>query len=146
MKHRNYMFKIRPRFSDTDAYQCIHHAAYFQFFEETRFKFAYDILNLAALEHEYSDIQFPVIRADCKYKEAIVYTCQELSVGLDFEILGESKLVFTYALYCTDKLVATGKTEHAFVQSGVTKYPIPQFFLEHIKKSLKELKMKEGVL
>ncbi|AOZ90860.1 acyl-CoA thioesterase [Paenibacillus crassostreae] len=128
----SYSYYFYPRFSDSDAYNIFHHAAYYYWFEEARFQFSREVLQFDEDIISGKDIKFPVIESYCKYKKAIPFNTIQLEIRLDFSITKSNKIVFEYRVLNGKTLCASGKTVHVFLYQNKLKYEIPAWFLEGI--------------
>lgn len=109
---------ISPRFSDTDAYSIMHHASYYFWFEEARFRFAQEILGFDERSPQDSEIRFPVIESACRYRAPVRHG-DRLRIELVFELGTAAKIRFSYKAVNdrTGQIHAQGHTLHVFSDS-----------------------------
>lgn len=116
MEWIKYDYRFRGRFRDTDAYGMVHHSNYFCYFEEARYEFSDRVLRL--YENQIMEkLKFPVISAECTYKNALYYDLEEYLVRLKFRILEAARVEFVYEIRGegTKKIYAKGRTVHAII-------------------------------
>ena len=117
--------KIKVRYVETDQMGIVHHSNYYAWFEVGRTEFfAYTGMSYRKLEEE--GLFFP-IESQCIYKEAAKYE-DELTIRTFIHELKGARITFNYDVIrnLDGKLLATGKTVHAFVN--------PQFKPINLKK------------
>ena len=107
---------IRPRYSETDQMGVIYHSNYFPWFEVARTTFLKK-LGLSYLELEKTGIMLPVIEVNCKYVKSALYD-DDLTVEVWIENFRSSRITFHYRILREkQELLATGFTEHVFLDS-----------------------------
>ncbi|MGI6256700.1 MAG: acyl-CoA thioesterase [Anaerovoracaceae bacterium] len=129
-----YTYNFSVRFRDTDAYGIVHHSNYFCYFEEARYNFSEKVLKLYE-QGVMTKLKFPVISAECIYKNALGYALEEYQVHLKFRILEGARIEFRYELLKENerKIYAKGRTVHAILNEE------DKLCLQ-LPKSLQELK------
>ena len=127
-----YTYKFYPRFSDTDSYNVFHHASYYYWFEEARFKFSKEVLQFDEEIVAGKDIKFPVVESYCSYKRSIAYVGNELEIQLTFLLTKSNKIVFEYKVFNDNVLCATGKTVHVLLNENKLSLEFPSWFLEGV--------------
>lgn len=120
--------KIRVRYGETDQMGIVYHANYFVWFDIGRTELLRQI-GLSYKELEDMNVLLPVIDVGCKYKSPALYD-DEIIIKTKVSFLKGVKIRFEYEIH-SDKLLATGFTEHAFVDSNLK--PI------NFKKKYKEI-------
>ena len=122
---------INPRYSETDQMGIIYHSNYFVWFEVGRT----DLLKKHGLGYEKVEeigIILPVIEVNCKYKSSAFYG-DDLDIKTFIEKLTPTRIKFKYEVIRKhDKLLASGFTEHVFVDKN-KKRPI------NLQKSYKDV-------
>jgi len=104
---------VRVRYKDTDQMGVAYYANYLVWFEVGRTEMMRS-LELPYREFEKSNIYLPVLKVFCEYKQPARYD-DKLTVVTRLENLHSVRLVFNYEIRREDELLATGYTEHAFV-------------------------------
>ena len=105
---------IRPRYSETDQMGIIYHSNYFPWFEVARTTFLKK-LGMSYKEMEKLGIFLPVIEVNCKYISSALYD-DDLFVEVSIEDFKGSRIKFHYRILRGEKeLLATGFTEHVFL-------------------------------
>lgn len=111
-----YSYEFRVRFRDTDAYGMVHHSNFFCYFEEARYEFSKNILKLFESQAG-RNLKFPVILAECTYKNALCYDLECCQVKLKFRVTEGIKVEFLYEIRKKGnaKIYAKGRTVHAVI-------------------------------
>ncbi len=107
---------VRVRYKDTDQMGVAYYANYLIWFEVGRTEMMRN-LELPYREFEKSNIFLPVLKAFCEYKQPARYDDQ-LTIVTRLESLHNVRLVFNYEIKRKDELLASGYTEHAFVNNN----------------------------
>ena len=108
---------IRPRYSETDQMGIIYHSNYFPWFEVARTTFLKE-LGMSYGEMEKLGIFLPVIEVNCKYISSALYD-DDLTVEVWIEKFSGSRIKFHYRILREEKkLLATGFTEHVFLDKN----------------------------
>ena len=114
-----YNYIIRPRFSDIDSYDIAHHSKYFCWFEEARFYFLFNCINLE--KELIATMKFPVTNIYCKYYKPVIYgNDYVIKAKVEYEI-GNPIIKYSYKLVNENQkvLYAKGYSEHiALDQEG----------------------------
>ncbi len=105
--------KLRVRYQETDQMGVVYHANYFVWFEVGRAEY-FRKLGMPYSEFEKNSLFFPVTKAYCEYKSSARYD-EEITVITRMEELQEVRFSFQYNILRERELLATGTTEHAFV-------------------------------
>lgn len=104
---------IRVRYQETDQMGVAYHANYLTWFEVGRTELMRKI-GMPYAEFEKNGLYLPVLKAYCQYKHAIRYDdC--LTVVTRLENLQNVRLTFNYEVRLENRLMASGYTEHAFI-------------------------------
>ena len=140
---------IKVRYSETDRMGIVHHSRYFPWFEVGRSEF------IAASGMTYSQVEeagllFPLIESGAKYIEGAVYE-DELVIRTVLSGLGRARCRFEYEVIRIrdQKIIATGFTEHAFVDAAFrpvnAKKKFPEIWSILIEVKLGELPVRRTV-
>lgn len=106
---------FRVRYQETDQMGVAYHANYLVWFEMGRTELMRSI-GLPYIEFEKSNLYLPVLKAYCEYKHAVRYD-DELTVLTNLDSLEKVRLVFKYELHKDGRKMASGYTEHAFINA-----------------------------
>ncbi len=109
--------RIKVRYVETDQMGIVHHSNYYHWFEVARADFI-EYIGMTYKELENHNILMPLIESKCRYLESAKYA-DELIIKTRIEKLTPVRVIFSYhVLRDSDKKVlAEGKTEHAFVNN-----------------------------
>jgi acyl-CoA thioester hydrolase len=130
----SYTTGIRVRYADTDRMQIVWNGKYLEYFEVGRT----EMLRFAGLI--YSDLEnagylLPVVESSVKHKSPATYD-DLLSITTFVRDFPKLKIHIEYEIKnsTTGKLIATGFTDHVFLDK-ITKKVVrpPQFFIQTIK-------------
>lgn len=128
-------FSIQIKFSDIDMMKVVHHSKYWIWFEDARFKFIKDILDITINDIESSNILIPLIDCSCTYINAIKFD-SKVKIITKLEYRKGPYLVFHYRVYDESnfpKLLCKAYTKHVFIDNDFNlKLKIPSF----IKKAM----------
>ncbi len=106
---------LRVRYQETDQMGVVYHANYIVWMEVGRADY-FRKLGMPYTSFEKNHIYLPVIRVFCEYKSPSYYD-DELRVVTRIASLKEVKIGFHYDIFREQTLLATGETEHAFVNN-----------------------------
>ncbi|MCF4150584.1 acyl-CoA thioesterase [Dethiosulfovibrio sp. F2B] len=109
---RESVFVFRVRYAETDQMGIAHHGNYLTWFEMGRSNLCREWGKPYA-SWEDEGVFLPVVEASCRYKSPARYD-EELSLRTSVEQVKPHSVTFKYRLYRGDKLLAEGKTRHAF--------------------------------
>jgi acyl-CoA thioester hydrolase len=140
---------IKVRYSETDRMGIVHHSRYFPWFEVGRSEF------IAAAGMTYSQVEeagllFPLIESGAKYIEGAVYE-DDLIIRTVLAGLGKVRCRFEYEVIRVrdQKTIATGFTEHAFVDASFhpvnAKKKFPKIWSILDEAKLEELPVRRNV-
>jgi acyl-CoA thioester hydrolase len=104
---------IQVRYSETDAMKFVYYANYLVYFEVARTS------ALAELGHPYWEMEkrevlIPVLTAHCEYRKPGRYG-DKLTVRTTRWRSGAARIRFDYEVLREGEVIATGRTEHAFM-------------------------------
>lgn len=117
---------IRVRYVETDAMGFAHHANYLAWFELARIEFM-DALKLPYKDLEAEGYLLPVLGAQVKYKKP-AYFDDQLTVVCMAKKKPRIRLTMEYEVYRDGSVIATGSTEHAFMNPEGNPIRPPQKF------------------
>jgi acyl-CoA thioester hydrolase len=129
-----YLYEMKPRFSDTDAYGVVHHSNFYKWLEETRIEFVNEVLGFTMREFEEMKYRFPVLSCSCTYKHPVEYG-DTLRIEMWVRIPKAAKLLFIYRVYNaeTNKLVAEAATTHVYMgPNGKMLLTHPEWFIMRV--------------
>ena len=107
---------IRIRYAETDAMGFVYYGNYFTYFEVARIS-ALENLGFPYHEMEKNNILIPVLSARADYKKPAKFG-DVISICSKRHRVGKTRIQFTYEVYCREKLIATGETQHTFMDSN----------------------------
>ena len=110
---------VRVRYEETDQMGVAYHGNYYTWFEVGRSSF-FRSLGYTYAQLEEEGIIMPVIESNCSYKNSAKYD-DELLIRTKINQFKGVRLEFEYEVIrkIDDKLLAKGKTMHAFVNKDV---------------------------
>jgi acyl-CoA thioester hydrolase len=108
--------KIQVRYSETDAMKFVYYANYLVYFEVARTTALAD-LGYPYWEMEKQNILIPVLAAHCQYLKPGRYGDLLTLRTLRWR-LGKARIRFEYRILRGEDLIATGHTEHAFMDTN----------------------------
>ncbi|HEX7181485.1 MAG TPA: thioesterase family protein [Thermoanaerobaculia bacterium] len=108
--------EVEVRYAETDQMGVVHHANYVVWFELARTRLC------ASSGYHYADIEkmgylLMVTGVEVRYRRSARYG-DVVRVVCWNERLGSRGLRFTYEVYKEDELLATGATEHVWIESA----------------------------
>ncbi len=122
---------FRVRYEETDQMGVAYYANYLVWFEVARTEYFREKgLEYRKMEDE-DKLFIPVVEAYCRYKAPLRYD-DLITVITTLTDVGATRMTFEYEVKRGEKLIATGRTKHAFVNEAGKPVPIP----EKVKKSL----------
>ncbi|MDY6825772.1 MAG: thioesterase family protein [Bacillota bacterium] len=108
--------RIRVRYEETDQMGVVYYANYLVWFEVGRTELMRN-LGLTYKEFEKSNLYLPVLKAYCEYKQPARYD-DDLRVITRLESAQNIRITFNYEIKKSGKLLASGYTEHAFINGA----------------------------
>lgn len=133
--HRNKVL-IEPRFSEVDMMKVVHHSKYIVWFEESRFRFLKDILDISIEEFKQMELFMPVVDCHVQYKRSVwwgdhVY----VETRLEISQKANCRLHYVVTNAANGKVCTLGTTEHVFIDHDFKlKLVTPAIFNERVKK------------
>ena len=115
---------INVRYAETDQMGFVYYSNYLVWFEMARTGYFKDKgLDYALLEEDRK-IYLPVTEVACRYKRPVKYSdsVKVTVVSLKAE---KVRLTFEYEVKVLDKVVATGNTQHVFIDENRKPIQIP---------------------
>lgn len=124
-----YKTEIEVRYQETDAMGVVHHSVYPIWFELAR------ITCLRAEGFPYEELeargeQIPVIGLQVQYHKSVKFG-QFVRVEFDIERESSSKFRFNYEVFVNSDKVASGYTQHVFMNPKGRPIRPPANFVEH---------------
>lgn len=113
--------RLSIRFTDVDMMQIVHHAAYLHYFEQLRFSFLRNILNLDVGILWDQKIGCPVLKCDVKYFRPLRFEDEPMGYTM-MQIHPTGTFRFEYWIYRKRKdqrACTCGSTTHCFVSQEI---------------------------
>jgi acyl-CoA thioester hydrolase len=133
-------YKFKPRFSDMDSYGIAHHSSFLLWFEESRYHFLEQELDLTRVA--VNELRVPVNNLAIDYKRPVYFSGDYLIKGKLCFKQSVARLDFEYRVIdCKNsKLCAKGSTSHVFVNDeGILQLVLPDLIqnplIEYSKKT-----------
>lgn len=125
--------EIRVRYGETDAMGWVYYGAYLSYFEVGRTELMRTVWT-AYRTLEESGQRLPVVEAFCKYHHGAVYD-DLLLISTDLFLPSSARIRFEYNLcrIVDQKLIATGYSEHCFVDPLGKPVRIPEALIARAK-------------
>ena len=141
MQWLEFVYPFKVRFSDTDAYGIVHHSRYYFYFEEARYEFTKQCINLFSGYPDGNSLKFHVISSSCGYRRSLEYTLEEMYIRLRFRILDGCKVECTYEVKKEGKSIiyAKGRTVHAILENEKLCLTVPEWIKEKIRRSIEDV-------
>ncbi|MGH2665855.1 acyl-CoA thioesterase [Flavobacterium sp.] len=130
---REYEFKVRVRYAETDQMGVVYHGNYAQYFEMGRVEWLRN-LGLSYKWMEENGIMLPVVSLSMNYKKPARYD-DELTVKTIYKNQTSVKIDFDYEIYnANNELLTTGHSVLVFVdmKTGRPTLP-PDYVIEKLK-------------
>ncbi|MDR1696021.1 MAG: acyl-CoA thioesterase [Endomicrobium sp.] len=134
------VLQIRIAYADTDQMGMVYYGNYLTFFERGRTEF----LRESGLEYkiiEEKGFYFPVIHAECDYYYPAKYD-DLITIETSLTEITAASITCSYKVKLGDKLLATGKTKHPFVNKSLKPVRFPKDIREIMEKHLENGKVK----
>ena len=126
-------YKVELRYSDTDQMGLIYFSRHFIYADEAFMRALKDV-GIDILKLESEGIYMAVVAAHCEYKSPLRYG-MECEVDVKVSKIGETSVVFEFAIYGNGVLTSNGYIVYVFVNREGSKVKIP----DEIKKCLAKL-------
>ena len=128
-----FKYSFRPRFSDIDRYGIAHHSRYFYWFEEARFYWLNEVLNVSIEDQQ--TLYAPLSNLSAEYKKPIVFEQDYVILCHVTAVAFKPVVKFEYKIMDVSEeiLFSVGHTEHVFTNSsGELLLEIPEYLVEHL--------------
>jgi acyl-CoA thioester hydrolase len=125
---------IRVRYGETDAMGWVYYGTYLSYFEVGRTELIRNIwTSYRALEE--SGHRLPVVEVACKYQRGALYD-DLLTITTGLLLPSPARLRFQYRIVreADAALIATGQTDHCFVNQSGKPIPIPAALAARLEK------------
>ncbi len=129
---------IRPIYGDTDAMGVVYYANYFRWFEVGRNELC-RAMGYPYSQWERDGVTLPAVEASCRYKSPARYD-DLLELETRLEAVDDFSVSFSYVLRNaeTGKVLAVGRTKHAFCGRDGRLIRRPPKVWEALSKALEE--------
>jgi len=132
MQHAHtFTLPVRVRFAETDGMAIVYHARYFEYFEAARVGLM-DAMGLPYAKLVKMGYHLPLVEAQAFYRSPSRFD-DRLEVEARLNPLDGPRLTITYKVMREGKLLAEGKTVHAFANKEGSATRPPKEFLERIR-------------
>lgn len=132
---KEFQFKVRVRYAETDQMGVVYHGNYAQYFEMGRVEWLRN-LGISYKWMEENGIMLPVVSLTMNYKKPARYD-DELRVKTILKSQTSVKIEFDYEIYNQkDELLTTGNSVLVFVDMKTGRPTLPP---EYVKEKLKEM-------
>jgi acyl-CoA thioester hydrolase len=131
---KEYQFKVRVRYAETDQMGVVYHGNYAQYFEMGRVEWLRNT-GISYKSMEETGIMLPVVSLTMNYKKPARYD-DELTVKTIFKSQTSVKIEFDYEIYnVNNELLTTGNSVLVFVdmKSGRPMLP-PDYIIDKLKE------------
>ena len=126
--------RVKIFYKDVDQMGIVYYSRYFEYFEEARTELLASIgLGVTAVEKK--GIMLPVISSHCDYLKGARFE-QNIIIRASISTEPRSKLQIDYSVFIEDEKepIATGYTEHAFVNDKGAAVRAPKMILERLNQ------------
>ena len=126
--------RVKIFYKDVDQMGIVYYSRYFEYFEEARTELLASI-GLGVTDVEKKGIMLPVISSHCDYLKGARFE-QTIIIRAGISTSPRSKLQIDYSVFIEDEKepIATGYTEHAFVNDKGVAVRAPKMILERLKQ------------
>jgi acyl-CoA thioester hydrolase len=123
---------IKVRYVETDAMQRVHHSNHLIWFEECRIELL-NHMGIAYDQLEASGFYIPVISAKIEYLKPASFN---ESLDIEIQLINRPKVRFNFNYKVTSKecLIATGETEHTFINQDNKVIRPPEVFTQAVEQ------------
>ena len=116
---------LRVRYAETDQMSVVYHANYFAWFEIGRVELLRSLgFSYQAMEADEGCV-LPVVEATCRFRRPARYD-DLLTLQTSVKALRGSIVVFSYAVYREEELLAEGETKHVAVDRAMSPRKLPE--------------------
>ena len=122
--------RVKIFYKDVDQMGIVYYSRYFEYFEEARTELLASI-GLGVTDVEKKGIMLPVISSHCDYLKGARFE-QNIIIRASISTEPRSKLQINYSVFIENEKepIATGYTEHAFVNDKGVAVRAPKMILE----------------
>ena len=126
--------RVKIFYKDVDQMGIVYYSRYFEYFEEARTELLASI-GLGVTDVEKKGIMLPVICSHCDYLKGARFE-QNIIIRAGIFTEPRSKLQIDYSVFIEDEKepIATGYTEHAFVNDKGAAVRAPKMILERLNQ------------
>ena len=126
--------RVKIFYKDVDQMGIVYYSRYFEYFEEARTELLASI-GLGVTDVEKKGIMLPVISSHCDYLKGARFE-QNIIISASISTEPRSKLQIDYSVSIEDEKepIATGYTEHAFVNDKGLAVRAPKMILDRLNQ------------
>ena len=126
--------RVKIFYKDVDQMGIVYYSRYFEYFEEARTELLASI-GLGVTDVEKKGIMLPVISSHCDYLKGARFE-QNIIIRASISTEPRSKLQINYSVFIENEKepIATGYTEHAFVNDKGAAVRAPKMILERLNQ------------
>ena len=127
--------RVKIFYKDVDQMGIVYYSRYFEYFEEARTELLASI-GLGVTDVEKKGIMLPVISSHCDYLKGARFE-QNIIIRAGIFTEPRSKLQIDYSVFIEDEKepIATGYTEHAFVNDKGLAVRAPKMILKRLNQN-----------
>ena len=128
--------RVKIFYKDVDQMGIVYYSRYFEYFEEARTELLASI-GLGVTDVEKKGIMLPVISSHCDYLKGARFE-QNIIIRASISTEPRSKLQIDYSVFIENEKepIATGYTDHAFVNDRGVAVRAPKMILEHLNQKV----------
>ena len=128
--------RVKIFYKDVDQMGVVYYSRYFEYFEEARTELLASI-GLGVTDVEKKGIMLPVISSHCDYLKGARFE-QNIIIMASISTEPRSKLQIDYSVFIENEKepIATGYTNHAFVNDRGVAVRAPKMILEHLNQKV----------
>tara|TARA_B100001179_G_scaffold100584_1_gene71375 strand:+ start:675 stop:1079 length:405 start_codon:yes stop_codon:yes gene_type:complete len=128
--------RVKIFYKDVDQMGVVYYSRYFEYFEEARTELLASI-GLGVTDVEKKGIMLPVISSHCDYLKGARFE-QNIIIRASISTEPRSKLQIDYSVFIENEKepIATGYTNHAFVNDRGVAVRAPKMILERLNQKV----------
>ena len=128
--------RVKIFYKDVDQMGVVYYSRYFEYFEEARTELLASI-GLGVTDVEKKGIMLPVISSHCDYLRGARFE-QNIIIRATISTEPRSKLQIDYSVFIENEKepIATGYTDHAFVNEKSVAVRAPKMILERLNQKV----------
>ena len=128
--------RVKIFYKDVDQMGIVYYSRYFEYFEEARTELLASI-GLGVTDVEKKGIMLPVISSHCDYLKGARFE-QNIIIRASISTEPRSKLQIDYSVFIENEKepIATGYTDHAFVNEKSVAVRAPKMILERLNQKV----------